>query len=166
MALQKGAWLMPVWCVARPTAAPCGHFAALPLVRSTFGLRGYPPLRFGAFPHSALAVKQAHDALNQSLCGFRRDTPARGFGRASLAVGQRGFLPLLSHSRRYAIRRVGRLASLAVCRRVVLVVPRRGEKDAGGSSLSLRGVIFAHDPSGFRKAKATFGRSILPTTEG
>ena len=27
-------------------AAPCGHFATL--VRSTFGLRGYPPLRFGA----------------------------------------------------------------------------------------------------------------------
>ena len=35
---------MPVWCVARPTAAPCGHFAALPLVRSTFGLRGFPPI--------------------------------------------------------------------------------------------------------------------------
>ena len=27
-------------------AAPCGHFASL--VRSTFGLRGSPPLRFGA----------------------------------------------------------------------------------------------------------------------
>ena len=27
-------------------AAPCGHFATL--VRSTFGLRGYPSLRFGA----------------------------------------------------------------------------------------------------------------------
>ena len=81
---------MPVWCVARPAAAPCGHFAALPLVRSTFGLRGYPPLRFGAFPHSALAVKQAHDALNQSLCGIRRDTPARGFGRSSLVVCRRG----------------------------------------------------------------------------
>ena len=80
---------MPVWCVARPTAAPCGHFAALPLVRSTLGLRGYPPLRFGAFPHSALAVKQAHDALNQSLCGIRRDTPARGFGRSSLVVCRR-----------------------------------------------------------------------------
>ena len=83
---------MPVWCVARPTAAPCGHFAALPLVRSTFGLRGFPPLRFGAFPQSALAVKQAHDALNQSLCGIRRDTPARGFGRSSLVVCRRGVL--------------------------------------------------------------------------
>ena len=71
MARQKGAWLMPVWCVAHSTATPCGHFAALPLVRSTFGLRGYPPLRFGAFPHSALAVKQAHDAHNQSPCGLR-----------------------------------------------------------------------------------------------
>ena len=80
---------MPVWCVARPTAAPCGHFAALPLVRSTFGLRGYPPLRFGAFPHFALAVKQAHDALNQSPCGIRRETPARGFGRSSLVVCRR-----------------------------------------------------------------------------
>ena len=28
------------------SAAPCGHFASL--VRSTFGLRGFPPLRFGA----------------------------------------------------------------------------------------------------------------------
>ena len=35
---------------------------------------------------------------------------------------------------------------MAVGRRVVLVVPRRGEKDAGGSFLSLRGAIFAHDP--------------------
>ena len=28
------------------SAAPCGHFASL--VRSTFGLRGFPPLRYGA----------------------------------------------------------------------------------------------------------------------
>ena len=33
-------------------------------------------------------------------------------------------------------------------------------------SHSLRGRGFAHDPSGFRFAKATFGRSILPTREG
>ena len=59
------------------------------------------------------------------VAAFGRDTPARGCGRASLAVGQRVFF-LLSHSRRYAIRRVGRLASLVVCRRVVLVVPREG----------------------------------------
>ena len=135
---------MPVWCVARPTAAPCGHFAALPLVRSTFGLRGYPPLRFGAFPHSALAVKQAHDALNQSPCGIRRDTPARGFGRSSLVVGQWVFLVLLSHSRRYAIRRVWRLASLAVCRRVVLLCrARESGCEASGLSHSLRGRGFA-----------------------
>ena len=27
-----------------PIAAPCGHFATL--VRSTFGLRGFPPIHF------------------------------------------------------------------------------------------------------------------------
>ena len=53
------------------------------------------------------------------VAAFGRDTPARGFGRASLVVGQRVFSSLLSHSRRYAIRRVRRLASLVVCRRVV-----------------------------------------------
>ena len=31
---------------SQPRSAPCGHFASL--VRSTFGLRGYPQLRFGS----------------------------------------------------------------------------------------------------------------------
>ena len=81
---------MPVWCVARPTAAPCGHFAALPLVRSTFGLRGYPPLRFGAFPHSALAVKQAHDALNQLPCGLRPRNDRGGLAAVVVDGGAMG----------------------------------------------------------------------------
>ena len=125
-------------------------------------------LRRIARPVLAFARSSPCYAVNNCPCAANtpRDTPARGFGRASFVVGQWVFSSLLSHSRRYAIRRVRRLASLVVCRRVVLVLPRRGEKDAGGSSLSLRGAIFAHDPSGFRKAKATFGRSILPPLRG
>ena len=142
---------MPVWCVAHPTAAPCGHFAALPLVRS-------PATRSARLPSASLrrispfcvSGKQAHDALNQSPCGFRRETPARGFGRSSLVVGQWVFLVLLSHSRRYAIRRVRRLASLAVCRRVVLLCrARESGCEASGLSHSLRGRGFAHDSSDF-----------------
>ena len=35
------------------------------------------------------------------VAAFGRDTPARGFGRASLVVGQRVFSSLLSLARRY-----------------------------------------------------------------
>ena len=66
-----------------------------------------------------LAFAHASGLIRPCAANTPRDTPARGCGRASLVVGQRMFSSLLSHSRRYAIRRVGRLASLVVCRRVV-----------------------------------------------
>ena len=52
-------------------------------------------------PNSAFAILKALVAHELLPCGIRRDTPARGFGRASLVVGQRVFFVLLSHSRRY-----------------------------------------------------------------
>ena len=69
-----------------------------------------------ASPWCRFVALQAHDACDFLQCGIRTrcsqpfglafasgicDTPARGFGRSSLAVGQWVFLVLLSHSRRY-----------------------------------------------------------------
>ena len=48
-------------------AAPCGHFAALPLVRSTFGLRGFPD--FGALRLICGASSPSYRGKNPPGCG-------------------------------------------------------------------------------------------------
>ena len=72
-------------------AAPCGHFAALPLVRSTFGLRGFPPnrrvaahlRRISGYGYSRLTARIV--PRDGDACGTRpRTTTVRGAARSGL----------------------------------------------------------------------------------
>ena len=100
--LSFDAWTVPrtanretgVVCASRGLrAAPCGHFAALPLVRSTFGLRGFPPNRRFA-PHLRRIFGFGYSRLTARIvprdgdaCGTRpRTTTGRGAAR-SVVVG-------------------------------------------------------------------------------
>ena len=81
----------PAW--SAPRAAPCGHFAALPLVRSTFGLRGFPPNRRFA-PHLRRIFGFGYSRLtarivprDEDACGTRpRTTTERGAARSVVAA--------------------------------------------------------------------------------
>ena len=83
-----------VVCASRGLrAAPCGHFAALPLVRSTFGLRGFPPNRRFA-PHLRRIFGFGYSRLTARIvprdgdaCGTRpRTTTERGAARSVVAA--------------------------------------------------------------------------------
>ena len=95
-------------------------------------------------PHSALAVnRRTTRSINRPAAFAAKRPPVVSGGRHWWCV-EGVFFVLLSHSRRYAIRRVRRLASLVVCRRVALLCrARESGCEAVGLSLSRRGRAFA-----------------------